>query len=63
MSDIAKAVQERVKGFRLGYVFSVDEFEQYGKTEVVYQELYRLTEQGVINSIQHGIYYANLNFK
>ena len=57
MSDIAKAVQERVKGFRLGYVFSVDEFEQYGKTEVVYQELYRLTEQGVINSIQHGIYY------
>ena len=57
MSDIAKAVQERVKGFRLGYVFSVDEFEQYGKTEVVYQELYRLTEQGVINSIQHVIYY------
>ncbi|HAA07081.1 MAG TPA: hypothetical protein DCD99_07710 [Acinetobacter schindleri] len=57
MSDIAKAVQERVKGFRLGYVFSVDEFEQYGKTEVVYQELYRLTEQGVINSIQNGIYY------
>lgn len=57
MLDIAKAVQERVKGFRPGYVFSVDEFEQYGKTEVVYQELHRLTEQGVINRIQHGIYY------
>ena len=57
MLDIAKAVQEWVKGLRLGHVFSVDEFEQYGNTEVVYQELHRLTEQGVINSIQHGIYY------
>jgi len=57
MSDIAKAVQERVKGFRLGYVFSVDEFEQYGKTEVVYLELHRLNAQGVINRIQHGVYY------
>lgn len=57
MFSIAKAVQERVKGFHLGHVFSVDEFTQFGKTEVVYQELHRLTNQGVINRIQHGVYY------
>src|SRR5690606_42000650 len=57
MFNIAKAVQERVKGFHLGHVFSVDEFTQLGKTEVVYEELYRLTKQGVINRLQHGVYY------
>jgi len=47
MFNIAKAVQERVKGFHLGHVFSVDEFTQLGKTEVVYQELYRLTAKSI----------------
>ena len=57
MLSIAKAVQERVKKFHLGHVFSVDEFKQLGRTEVVYQELHRLKKQGVINRIQHGVYY------
>ena len=57
MLNIAKVVQERVKEFHLGHVFSVDEFKQLGKVEAVYQELHRLNEEGVINRIQHGVYY------
>jgi len=57
MFNIAKAVQERVKGFRPSHVFSVDEFKELGKAEVVYQELQRLNKQGVLNRIQHGVYY------
>lgn len=44
MFNIAKAVQERVKGFRPSHVFSVDEFKELGKAEVVYQELQRLNK-------------------
>lgn len=57
MLNIAKAVQEQVKGFHPGHVFSVDEFEQLGMAEAISQELHRLNEQGVINRIQHGVYY------
>lgn len=57
MFNIAKAVQERVKGFRPSHVFSVGEFKELGKAEVVYQELQRLNKQGVLNRIQHGVYY------
>ncbi|MFW2046631.1 DUF6088 family protein [Acinetobacter variabilis] len=57
MFNIAKAIQERVKGFRPSHVFSVDEFKELGKAEVVYQELQRLNKQGVLNRIQHGVYY------
>lgn len=57
MLSIAKAVQERVKEFHLGHVFSVNQFKHLGKAEAVYQELHRLNKQGVINRIQQGIYY------
>lgn len=57
MLSIAKAVQERVKKFHLGHVFSVHAFKHLGKVEAVYQELHRLNKQGVINRIQQGIYY------